>query len=48
MQFLTHRKNLDVQNDKVKSERQAHGSHQPQVGPWWHNDKRLILRQALN
>lgn len=41
------RQDLDVQNDEVERHGQGHGSKQPEVGPWGHNQHRLVLRQAV-
>lgn len=35
--------NVDVEDDKVKSEGQSHGTQQPHVHPWGHEEERLIL-----
>ena len=44
--MLTYRKDLDVQDNEVKSEGQSHGGHEPHVAPGWHHQKGLVLRQA--
>ena len=42
----TYWKDLNVEDDEVKSEWQAHWSDQPHVCPWWHSNKWLIFWQA--
>ena len=41
------RQDFDVQNDEVERHRQGHGRKQPEVGPWWHDQHRLVLRQTV-
>lgn len=43
----TYRKNVDVQDDEMKSEGESHRAQQPGVGPWGHGNQRLILRQTV-
>lgn len=45
-QQSSYRQHFNVQDDKVKGERQSHGSNQPHVLPWGHGEQRLVLRKT--
>jgi len=37
------RKDLDVEDDEMKDHRQTHGQQKPDVNPWGHHEKGLVL-----
>lgn len=45
---VANRKDLNIENDEVKTEGKEHGQKQPNVNPWGHDEQRLIFRQAVH
>ena len=41
------RQDVNVQNDEVERHRKGHGREQPEVGPRWHHQHRLVLRETV-
>lgn len=43
----TYWKRVHIDDNEVQGHGEGHGSKQPDVAPWGHAHKRLVLRQAL-